>query len=156
MIARNGIVATSQPLAAQAGLEILKRGGNAADAAIATNAMMGLVEPMSCGIGGDLFCHLLGCQDAKALRTQRQRPQPLCPQSRRLLRKGLNEIPGEGSFCWSCPGCVDGWDQLLEAIRQKELAELFLPGHSNTPKRGFPSARSSPADGRRPMVARRR
>ena len=56
VIAQHGIVAASQPLAAQAGVEILRQGGNAVDAAIATNAMLGLVEPMSCGIGGDLFC----------------------------------------------------------------------------------------------------
>ena len=56
VIAKHGVVATSQPLAAQIGLDVLKAGGNAIDAAIATDAMMGLVEPMSCGIGGDLFC----------------------------------------------------------------------------------------------------
>ena len=55
-VASHGIVATSQPLAAQVGLDILKAGGTAADAAIATDAMLGLIEPMSCGIGGDLFC----------------------------------------------------------------------------------------------------
>src|SRR5688572_702004 len=55
VIAQHGMVATSQPLAAQAGLDVLKAGGNAADAAVATSATMGVVEPMSCGIGGDLF-----------------------------------------------------------------------------------------------------
>src|SRR5579871_5391246 len=55
IMARNGIVTTSQPLAAQAGLDILKAGGNAVDAAIAANAVIGLTEPMSCGVGGDLF-----------------------------------------------------------------------------------------------------
>lgn len=59
VIATNGMVATSQPLAAQIGIDILKKGGNAIDAAIAVNAALGLMEPTSCGIGGDLFCNYM-------------------------------------------------------------------------------------------------
>ena len=72
--AANGMVATSHPLAAQVGLDVLKHGGNAIDAAIATSAAMGLMEPMSCGIGGDLYAIVWDAKTQKALRAQRQRP----------------------------------------------------------------------------------
>ena len=93
-IAPHGMVATSQPLAAQVGLDVLKQGGNAVDAAIATNAAMGLVEPMSCGIGGDLFAIVW---DAKT-----QKLYGLNASGRAAVQghaaststtKGLNEIP---------------------------------------------------------------
>ena len=73
VISQHGIVATSQTLASQAGAQVLARGGSAMDAAIAANAVLGVVEPMSCGMGGDLFAHLLGRQDRQAHRAQCQR-----------------------------------------------------------------------------------
>ena len=105
VIAQHGIVATSQPLAAQVGLDILKQGGNAIDAAIATNAMIGLVEPMSCGIGGDLFCIYWENKTQKlyGLNGSGRSPYKL---NRDVFKKaGLTSIPSEGLLCWSVPGC---------------------------------------------------
>ena len=87
MVARHGIVAASQPLAAQVGLDILKAGGNAADAAIATDAMLGLVEPMSCGIGGDLFCIYWDNKTQKLYGLNASGRSPYAHQSRSVRRK---------------------------------------------------------------------
>src|SRR5215216_5459391 len=107
----HGMVATSHPLAAQVGLDVLKAGGNAVDAAIATNAAMGLMEPMSCGVGGDLFAIVW---DAK---TQTLHGLNACGRSpgkatRAFFKsQGLAEIPLGGPLSWSVPGCVDGWHE---------------------------------------------
>ncbi|HEV3136756.1 MAG TPA: gamma-glutamyltransferase family protein, partial [Pirellulales bacterium] len=137
VFAQHGIVAASQPLAAQAGLEILRQGGNAADAAIATNAMLGLVEPMSCGIGGDLFCIYWDNKTQKlyGLNGSGRSPYKL---NRDVFRKaGLSAIPGEGLLCWSVPGCVAGWEDLRSRFGSKPLAEILAPAIAYA-EEGFP------------------
>ncbi|MFQ5733894.1 MAG: gamma-glutamyltransferase, partial [Planctomycetaceae bacterium] len=100
-VAKHGIVATSQPLAAQAGLDVLKKGGNAADAAIATSAMMGLVEPMSCGIGGDLFVIYWDAKTKKLYGLNASGRSPYALNRKVFAEKGLKQIPTSGPLPWS-------------------------------------------------------
>lgn len=139
VIAKHGIVATSHPLAAQVGLDILKAGGNAADAAIATNAMMGVVEPMSCGIGGDLFAIYWDNKEKKlyGLNASGRSPLNLTMAILREKAEGNNQIPSVGPLSWSVPGCVDGWDQLRTRFGSKPLATLLEPA-IQTAEEGFP------------------
>ncbi len=137
VIATSGMVATSHPLAAAAGLDLLKSGGNAVDAAIATNAMLGLVEPMSCGIGGDLFVIYW---DAKSEKLYGLNASGRSPHSidRRIFRdKDLDEIPVEGPLSWSVPGCVDGWFELHSRFGSKSFAEI-LRSSIEYGRNGFP------------------
>lgn len=127
VLASHGIVATSHPLAAQVGLDVLRRGGNAFDAAIATNAMMGLVEPMSCGIGGDLFAI---CWDAKSRKLSGLNASGRSPYALNrdvFARQGLRQIPTYGPLSWSVPGCVDGWAQLSGRFGAQPLGDLLAP-----------------------------
>ena len=137
IVAQNGIVATSQPLAAQAGLDMLKRGGNAADAAIATSAMMGLVEPMSCGIGGDIFLIYWDAKTQKLYGLNGSGRSPYKLNREVFAKLGLQQIPDEGPLSWNVPGCVAGWDDLRTRFGTKEFAEL-LRRRSITPNAAFP------------------
>jgi gamma-glutamyltranspeptidase/glutathione hydrolase len=126
-LAQNGMVATSHPLAAQVGLDVLKKGGNAVDAAIATSAAMGLMEPTSCGIGGDLYAIVW---DAKAQKLHGLNASGRAPGRATLAyfaEKGLKDIPTTGPLSWSVPGCVDGWDQLRQKFGTREFKELLGP-----------------------------
>src|SRR5688500_5620021 len=120
-IASRGMVATSHPHASQAGLEILKSGGNAADAAIAASAMLAVVEPMSCGIGGDLFVIYWDAKTQKlyGLNASGRSPYKLTRQV--FADKGLDQIPDEGPLSWSVPGCVSGWETLRARFGTREL-----------------------------------
>src|SRR5438105_3564266 len=111
-VAQNGIVAASHPTAAQVGLDVLKKGGNAVDAAIATSAAMGLMEPMSCGIGGDLFAIVWDAKTKKLYGLNACGRAPGKTSVAFFKDKGLKEIPTIGPLSWSVPGCVDGWDEL--------------------------------------------
>src|ERR1700694_2621088 len=137
VISRNGIVAAESPLAAQAGARILERGGNAVDAAIATNAMMGVVEPMMNGIGGDLFAIVY---DAKAnklygLNASGWAPKELTIEF--LHKQGLRDMPQHGVHAITVPGAVDGWQKLADKFGRKKLAE-DLAAAIRMAQEGFP------------------
>ncbi|MFP6765935.1 MAG: gamma-glutamyltransferase [Planctomycetaceae bacterium] len=123
----NGIVATSEPLAAQTGLEILKAGGNAVDAAIATSAMIGLTEPMSCGIGGDLFVIYWDAATRKLYGLNGSGRSPYTLNRDVFQDKGLDRIPVDGPLSWSVPGCVDGWFELHKRFGKKPMGDLLAP-----------------------------
>ena len=127
VIAKNGMVATSQPLAAQVGLSILQAGGNAADAAIATSAMMGLVEPMSCGIGGDMFVIYWDAKTEKLYGLNASGRSPYALNRDVFRQKELKQIPSDGPLPWSVPGCVDGWATLHERFGRLPLPEILKP-----------------------------
>ena len=109
VLAQNGMVATSHPLATQIGLDILKQGGNAIDAAIAANAALGLMEPTGCGIGGDLFAIVW---DAKSKKLYGLNASGRSPQSLTLeyfMKDNFSKIPSRGPLPLYVPGAVDGW-----------------------------------------------
>ncbi|HYA97706.1 MAG TPA: gamma-glutamyltransferase [Methylomirabilota bacterium] len=137
VISKHGIVAAESPLAAQAGVRVLERGGNAVDAAIAANAVMGVVAPMSNGIGGDLFAIVY---DAKANKLYGLNASGWAPKglSIELLRKqGLKEMPLRGVHAITVPGAVDGWQRLADKFARKKLAELLAPA-IHAAEEGFP------------------
>lgn len=137
VLAPSGMVATSHPLAAQVGLEVLQRGGNAVDAAIAANAAIGLMEPMSCGIGGDLFALVWDAKTRKLHGLNASGRSPDRATRVYFAEKGLAEIPTIGPLSWSVPGCVDGWEVLRQRFGTRPLAELLAPSIRYA-EQGFP------------------
>ncbi|MGZ2368398.1 gamma-glutamyltransferase [Ancylomarina sp. YFZ004] len=137
IIAQNGMVATSHPLATQIGLDILKAGGNAIDAAIAANAALGLMEPTGSGIGGDLFAIVW---DAKTKKLYGLNASGRSPKSLKLEyfeEKGMTEIPAFGPLPVSVPGCVDGWFELHKKFGSMEMKKILEPS-INYAENGFP------------------
>jgi len=133
----HGMVATSHPLAAQIGLTILKDGGNAVDAAIAVNAALGLMEPMSCGIGGDLYALVWDAKTRKLYGLNASGRSPYKATRAFFASKGLDEIPMTGPLSWSVPGCVDGWEELRKRFGTRSMAQLLEPSIRYA-EEGFP------------------
>lgn len=125
VMATNGMVATSHPLAALAGLDVLKKGGNAIDAAIATNAALGVLEPMSCGMGGDLFAIVWDAKTKKLYGLNASGRSPYKATRKYFTDKGMKQIPITGPLSWSVPGCVDGWDQLRKRFGTWEFEQIL-------------------------------
>lgn len=122
-----GIVAASQPLGARAGVQVLEHGGNAIDAAIATNAVMGLVEPAMNGIGGDLFVIVYEARTGKlyGLNAGGWAPTGLTPAL--LKSKGIDRMPGRGIYTVTVPGAVAGWEAMRAKFAKLPMSDLLAP-----------------------------
>jgi gamma-glutamyltranspeptidase/glutathione hydrolase len=137
VMARHGMVATSQPLATEIGVATLRRGGSAVDAAIAANAALGLTEPTSCGIGGDLFALVFDAASGRLHGLNASGRSPLSLTLERLLEMRLALIPERGALAVSVPGAVDGWCELHARFGRLPLRDLFEPSIAYA-REGFP------------------
>lgn len=137
VIAREGMAATSQPLATQVAIDLLKAGGSAVDAAIAANAVLGLMEPTGNGIGGDLFALVWDAKTGKlhGLNASGRSPYSLTRET--LIRQGITRIPPHGPLPVSVPGCVDGWFELHSRFGRLPMAQLLEPAIRYA-RNGFP------------------
>jgi gamma-glutamyltranspeptidase/glutathione hydrolase len=135
--AEHGMVASSQPLASQAGLDILKRGGNAVDAAIAMAAVLNVTEPMMTGMGGDAFMlvYLSKTKELKGLNASGRAPRALTLDHFKKL--GMSAVPATGMEPITVPGAVDGWVTLLDKYGTMKLADLLAPAIDYA-ENGFP------------------
>ena len=122
-----GIVAASQPLAARAGVQVLEHGGNAIDAAIATNAVMALVEPYFDGIGGDLFAMVYEAKTGKLYGLNSGGWAPTGLSAALLKSKGMNQMPNKGIYTVTVPGAVAGWDALRTKFGKLPMSDLMAP-----------------------------
>jgi gamma-glutamyltranspeptidase/glutathione hydrolase len=137
VLATRGMVATSQPLAAQAGLSILQAGGNAADAAIATAAMLNVVEPISTGVGGDCFALYYDARTAQVTALNGSGRAPSAASIQAITELGYANMPTYTGHTVSIPGAVAGWSDLLERHGRMTLADVLQPAIW-TAEHGYP------------------
>lgn len=137
VVSRGGIVATESPLASQAGAMILAQGGNAIDAAVAANAVVGVVEPMMNGMGGDLFAIVYEAKTGKLYGLNASGWAPAKLSIEFLHGKGDDKMPQHGINSVTVPGAVDGWSKLLSRFGTKKFSEVLAPA-IHYAKDGFP------------------
>jgi len=135
--AQHGMVATSQPLASQVGLEVLKRGGNAVDAAIAMAAVLNVTEPMMTGVGGDMFAivYWAKTKELKGLNASGRAPRALSLDY--FAKNNIKRMPEFGMTSITVPGAVDGWTTLRDKYGTMKLADLLAPAIGYA-ENGFP------------------
>jgi len=131
------MAATSQPLATQVALDILKKGGNAIDAAIAANAVLGVVEPTGAGIGGDLFAIIWSADKMKLYGLNASGRSPRSLKRNYFLENGYDYIPLYGPLPVSVPGCVDGWYEMHDMFGRISMKDILQPA-INYAREGFP------------------
>lgn len=127
VLAQHGMVASSQPLCTQVGLDILKAGGTAIDAAIATNACLGLMEPTGNGMGGDIFAIVWDAKSQKLHGLNGSGRSPKSLSINYFKEKGLDKIPSHGPLPVSVPGAVDGWFELHNKFGKLPMSQILQP-----------------------------
>ena len=136
-IGQNGMAATSHPLATQIALDILKDGGTAIDAAIAANAALGLMEPVGCGVGGDLFAIVWDAENKQLYGLNASGRSPYELSLAYFQENNMDKIPALGPLPVSVPGCVDGWFELHEKFGKLSMKEVLAPAIAYA-ENGFP------------------
>ncbi len=142
VVSLTGVVASESVLASQAGAVVLAQGGNAIDAAIATNAVMGLVAPHSDGLGGDLFAMIYEASSKSYIGLNASGWSPAGLNLDLLKKNNLTEMPRKGIHSVSIPGCVKGWERLLERFGSLSFRQVLAPA-VRLAEEGFPVAERS-------------
>ncbi len=135
--APHAAIATSQPLATAAGLTVLRRGGNAIDAAVTAAAVLGVVEPHMTGMGGDVFALLWSAKEGRLVGLNASGRSGQAETREELLRRGHTSVPYDGPESVTVPGAVSGWAALLESYGTISLAEALQPA-IRLAEEGFP------------------
>jgi gamma-glutamyltranspeptidase / glutathione hydrolase len=137
VIARNGMAATSQPLATQVALDILKKGGNAIDAAIAADAVLGVVEPTGAGVGGDIFAIIWSADKGKLYGLNGSGRSPRSLKLEYFKENRYEFVPSYGPLAVSVPGCVDGWFEMHDMFGRLPMKDILQPAIRYA-REGFP------------------
>ena len=127
VLARNGVIATSQPLASAAGLQVLQQGGNAVDAAVTAAAVLGVVEPTMTGVGGDVFAIVYDPETKRLRGLNSSGRAGSAADAGAMLARGMTAMPDDGALAVTVPGAVAGWAALLEAHGTITLAQALAP-----------------------------